>query len=1346
MTFNNKNKEENVFIFNREKKKYPKNIIYIIVIFITYILFITIIRKFSTKYVPTEERQNTSVQLKIKSTKNEPNNKKLFHNGIISSQISQSSVIFQGPGQGLQCIPNCILSLIYNMYKTCKYWRPTDLKNILYSGNILYNSIGKTTTLLVSELPQYIKLYNYIYNIKENNSIIGNIFEKKELFNCLTFNEVEDFLCTHKYCILIIGDSAISIQYIDKKYYTFDPHQRNTYGFPDSNGFSIALKFHTFNNLCSYICELSKKLNSHNYELIPISITKYTHIEYTEKNKLSNNQIEQPEINNMLREKNTETILKLYNTEKIESSKNEKTETDENKYILQKTNKRKYDSTSDIFLTSNHKRIKNCTQNKANIEKVLQLDNTTIETNNKNIETNNNRNISTETKNKRKLEDSCNLNLTSNCKYLKINNEDKTKITNNNTKKRKYNAENEINSEIVNKNKHLKINKTDNQLSNNKIKEKININSTNNNILKLKITNVMNLIHKKNNQKVLSNIIENNKLCKKYGYNLKIPVLQIRDITETYKIKNKHYNITNNEKKYKEKLSCNHKKQYGTNLEDSIQIFNKLIQDGPIYVCTVCQQNNFSDKVMLIEKMYKKNKTNTIFQLCRTNYKSIDNKEYICNTCKKYIYKNKIPVISVKNGCIFPPKPKELDLFNLEERFISPVMAFMLIHQLFPGGQLSLYGSICHLPIQIGKVIETLPRTLDQYETISVKLKRRLCYKNAVFSENIRPQKIISALHYLLNNSELYRNHNININEQWLENFTANQNENTNNLKEINTEIEINENDNNTSDEDNENEELPNAPSVNTLLTDNNIDSNNEILCIAPAEGEKPIFTDENAEYLCFPTIFCGQKRNNNEHYKLTKREIFKYEMRSTDKRVSTNIPNIFWKTKYKQINQINQQVSFALRRNQSKGKQITAKTLLNKEERQQIVKYNDGYKIFKNIRSSPPYFEQKRKDLMAMIRQLGIPTLFISLSAADTKWTELLRSIYIQLHKKNISHEQINNLQWTEKCKLISTDPGTCALYFNNRIRKFIKHILKSPYSPLGKLQNIFHRVEFQHRGSPHIHGLLWIKNAPHYEKNSDSEIINYIDSIITCSSDDKNKQYIDLQIHKHSKTCIRKINNQKRCRFGSPWPPLDKTQILYPLNKDEIVEKEKYLKIYKDINKFIQLKYKKKEIITFNQILKELNITYELYILALRTTINKKKVFLKRNLSEIFINNYMKQLINVWKANHDIQYVLDPYSCVVYICDYLMKNNKGMSKLLEAAANEAKQGNMDLKQSVRHIGNKFLNCAEMSEQECAYSLLELPITQSSIKIEFINTSEIHDRVFIAKLDICFKKNASRI
>ena len=90
--------------------------------------------------------------------------------------------------------------------------------------------------------------------------------------------------------------------------------------------------------------------------------------------------------------------------------------------------------------------------------------------------------------------------------------------------------------------------------------------------------------------------------------------------------------------------------------------------------------------------------------------------------------------------------------------------------------------------------------------------------------------------------------------------------------------------------------------------------------------------------------------------------------MRSVNKRVSTNIPNIFWKTKFKQINQIHQQVYFALHRTQSKGKTITAQTLLDKQQRQNIVNYDDGYRIFKNIHSSPPYFEHKKKELMAMI------------------------------------------------------------------------------------------------------------------------------------------------------------------------------------------------------------------------------------------------------------------------------------------------------------------------------------------------------------------------------------------
>ena len=36
-------------------------------------------------------------------------------------------------------------------------------------------------------------------------------------------------------------------------------------------------------------------------------------------------------------------------------------------------------------------------------------------------------------------------------------------------------------------------------------------------------------------------------------------------------------------------------------------------------------------------------------------------------------------------------------------------------------------------------------------------------------------------------------------------------------------------------------------------------------------------------------------------------------------------------------------------------------------------------------------------------------------------------------------------------------------------------------------------------------------------------------------------------------------------------------------------------------------------------------------MYILAVRSTIKKRKIFLKRKLQEIYLNNYMKDLVHV-------------------------------------------------------------------------------------------------------------------
>ena len=152
----------------------------------------------------------------------------------------------------------------------------------------------------------------------------------------------------------------------------------------------------------------------------------------------------------------------------------------------------------------------------------------------------------------------------------------------------------------------------------------------------------------------------------------------------------------------------------------------------------------------------------------------------------------------------------------------------------------------------------------------------------------------------------------------------------------------------------------------------------------------------------------------------------------------------------------------------------------------------------------------------------------------------------------------------------------------------------------------------------------------------------------------------------------------------------------------------------------------------ITYIQFLQGSHVIHEQYILTLCSTLKKPILFLKRNMKHI--NAYQKDLLMAWQANHGIQYVLDAYSCVRYICNYMTKAQKGVSTLMAKACKEAKVGNMTPKQSVHYMADKFLNYGESPFMEAYYYILQLPVTQSSIKKEFIMTCRPDVWVFIGK------------
>ena len=196
-----------------------------------------------------------------------------------------------------------------------------------------------------------------------------------------------------------------------------------------------------------------------------------------------------------------------------------------------------------------------------------------------------------------------------------------------------------------------------------------------------------------------------------------------------------------------------------------------------------------------------------------------------------------------------------------------------------------------------------------------------------------------------------------------------------------------------------------------------------------------------------------------------------------------------------------------------------------------------------------------------------------------------------------------------------------------------------------------------------------------------------------------------------------------------------MPRSVILEPLkeanfNEDELKEMNKHYDQIKNV--LDEIKYGQD--IAFDTFLKKLKLTEDQYLKAIRYSLKHPTLFLKRSPFEIRINNYNPHLLKAWRANMDLQFVLDSYACAVYILSYITKGQRGMSKLLETASQEANSGNRDIVNKVRHIGNKFLNAVEISAQEAVYLVLQMPMRRASREFQFINTSDPEESTFLLK------------
>ena len=425
---------------------------------------------------------------------------------------------------------------------------------------------------------------------------------------------------------------------------------------------------------------------------------------------------------------------------------------------------------------------------------------------------------------------------------------------------------------------------------------------------------------------------------------------------------------------------------------------------------------------------------------------------------------------------------------------------------------------------------------------------------------------------------------------------------------------------------------------------------------------------------------------------------------------------------------QVRDCIGIALRQTRGRqqvGRNIHAGMLKNPQHLQNLFKKDRAYTFLKNIRGSPPYWQKMFYELLAMIRTLGIPTWFLTLSAADMKWPEVIQTIAKQ-YGTIYTEQEVIELPWNMKSMWLNSNPVTPARMFHYRLDAFVLTFLKSTAQPIGQVVEYVIRIEFQARGSPHAHTLIWVKDAPKLGYADEEDVKTFIDKYISCSLPDADEELRalveSLQIHRHSPTCRRK----GKCRFNYPKPPSPFTIISDEPQENCQQQIDFAVKNLAAVKEVLDQKDLPTDI-TLEEILDRAHITLDDYTKSLSISKCGRSVILKRKPSEQTVNYYSPAILKAWEANMDIQYVVNAYACVMYIASYVLKAEKGMSELLKQAAKEANEGNT--RQQLNKLGSVFLTNREVSAQEAVYRVLSIPLRRSTRTVIFINTDNKESR-----------------
>ena len=149
---------------------------------------------------------------------------------------------------------------------------------------------------------------------------------------------------------------------------------------------------------------------------------------------------------------------------------------------------------------------------------------------------------------------------------------------------------------------------------------------------------------------------------------------------------------------------------------------------------------------------------------------------------------------------------------------------------------------------------------------------------------------------------------------------------------------------------------------------------------------------------------------------------------------------------------------------------------------------------IFQQICGTKQFWYLRASDLKCMLRECGPPTLFLTFSCAEYQSADI--SGYLR---------KVNNVPDSYPIgKLCCEDPISISRKFSKKFYDFFTTVIMKGHV-LGTVSQYFVKKEYQARGAPHYHMVLWIEGAPTIGKDVPAGVLKWTQERISCRIPDE-------------------------------------------------------------------------------------------------------------------------------------------------------------------------------------------------------------------------------------------------